>query len=227
MEERINKVNNKMLNGDDPVGAPQPAPEPQTAPQSSPVADYYQMQANAAQEASQRPTAYGSPAEMRQVVDALVKETAEKYYNAYKRQYDHLIDANDMNRAKQTANEYMMSHALPAVASLVETYGADAILNNKDALAKLDSIMLTGNGAGDGYTRAYLKQMYSQDLGSTGSVSDAEIVHGLRKAMGIANEGDIRSAIGLAKNLRERVDKGELSASPEDYAILVRATELR
>lgn len=228
LQERINKANNQMLTGDDPVGAPaQPSPQPQPeAPVPQPT-DYYQMQANAAQEASQRPTAYGSPAEMGQVVDNIVKESSEKYYNAYKHQYDHLVDANDMNGAKQMANEYMMYHALPVIASLVETYGVDALMNNKSALEKLDSIMLTGNGDGDGYTKAYLKQMYSQTLGTNESKSDIEVTRGLQKATGIANQGDIRSAVGIAKTLKEKIDRGELSASPEDYSRLVQATELR
>lgn len=228
LQERINKANNQMLTGDDPVGAPaQPAPQPQPeAPVPQPT-DYYQMQANAAHEASQRPTTYGSPAEMKQVVKELVDNTSEKYYNAYKHQYDHLVDANDMDSAKQMANEYMMYHALPVIASLVETYGADAIINSPGTLEQLDSIMLTGNGAGDGYTRAYIKQMYSQNLGTNGSKSDIEVTRGLQKATGIASQGDIRSAVGIAKTLKEKIDRGELSASSEDYSKLIQATELR
>lgn len=228
LQERINKANNQMLTGDDPVGAPaQTPPEPQPeAPMPQPT-DYYQMQANAAQQASQSPTAYGSPAEMGQVVDSMVKEASEKYYNAYKHQYDHLVDTNDMNGAKQLANEYMMHHALPIIASLVEMYGADALVNNKGALEKLDTIMLTGNGAGDGYTKAFLKKMYSQILGTRSSSSDAEVVRGLQKATGIAEQGDIRSAVGIAKGLKEKIDRGELSASPEDYSTLIRVTEVK
>lgn len=228
LQARINKANNSMVTGDDPVGAPSIAPqEAPEQPQMPQAHDYYQMQQNAAYEASQRPTAYGSPAEMGQVIDDMVTNTAEKYYNAYKNQYEHLIDANDYNGAKQMANEYMMYHGLPLVASLVEMYGADALINSRDALSKLDSIMLTGNGEGDGYTKAFLKQMYSQTLGTNGSTSDIEVTRGLQKAMGIADQGDIRSAVGLAKSLKEKIDRGELSASPEDYSMLVQATELR
>ena len=228
LQERINKANNQMLTGDDPVGAPaQPTLQPQPESSVPQPTDYYQMQANAAQEASKRPTAYGSPAEMKQVVKELTTNASEKYYNAYKHQYDHLIDANNINGAKQMANEYMMYHALPIIASLVETYGADAIINSPDTLEQLDSIMLTGNGSGDGYTRAYIKQMYSQNLGTNSSKSDIEVARGLQKATGIASQGDIRSAVGIAKTLKEKIDRGELSASPEDYSKLIQATELR
>ena len=228
LQARINKANNSMVTGDDPVGAPSIAPqEAPEQPQMPQAHDYYQMQQNAAYEASQHPTVYGSPAEMGQVIDDMVTNTAEKYYNAYKNQYEHLIDANDYNGAKQMANEYMMYHALPMIASLVEMYGADALMNSKGALDKLDSVMLTGNGEGDGYTRSFLKQMYSQNLGTNSSSSDIEVRRGIQKASGVADQGDIRSAVGLAKSLKERVDNGELSASPEDYSLLVKATELR
>lgn len=227
LQSRIARANNQMVSGDDLPEAPQMAPQPEMQPQMPQAQDYYQMQANAAYEASKRPTAYGSPAEMKQVVKELVGNASEKYYNAYKHQYDHLVDANDMNGAKQMANEYMMYHALPIIASLVETYGADAVINSPDTLEQLDSIMLTGNGAGDGYTRAYIKQMYSQNLGTNGSKSDIEVIRGLQKATGIASQGDIRSAVGMAKTLKEKIDRGELSASPEDYSKLVQATELR
>lgn len=189
--------------------------------------DYYQIQTNADKMASQRPTTYGSPAEVNQVVDDMVKETTEKYYNAYRNQYDHLIDANDPNGAKRTANEYMMQFALPMVASLVEMYGPEAILNNKNVISKLDNIMLTGNGSGDGYTRSYIKQMYTQSMGKQGSSSDAEVIRGIQQATSIADQGDVRGAVGLARSLKSRIDNGELSANAEDYNTLLRAAEVR
>ena len=185
--------------------------------------DYYQMKANDAQEASKKASSYGSPAEVNQVVDNMVSETAEKYFNAYNNQYQHLLDANDPNGAQRTADEYMMQYALPMVASLVEMYGVDSILNNKKALSKLDKVMLTGNGEGEGYTRAYLKQMYNQAMGAQGSFSDAEVVRGIQQATGIADRGDIRGAIGIAKSLKEKIDNGELSASESDYNTLITA----
>ena len=225
MQDRIEQVaKEELARAKEARRAAQEVPEQPPAPQAS---DYYQMQTNAAYEASKHPTAYGSPAEMKQVVKELVDNTSEKYYNAYKHQYDHLVDANDMNSAKQMANEYMMYHALPVIASLVETYGADAVINSPDTLEQLDSIMLTGNGAGDGYTKAYIKQMYSQNLGTNKSTSDIEVIRGLQRATGIANQGDIRSAVGMAKALKEKIDRGELSASSEDYSKLIQATELR
>lgn len=223
MQDRIEQVaKEELARAKEARKAAQEAPE--QAPSLQPQ-DYYQMQANAAYEASQRPTAYGAPAEMSQVVDEMAKDVEDHYYNAYNNQFQHLIDMNDNNGAQQTAQEYMMQYALPLVASLVEMYGADALLNNKNALSKLDSVMLTGNGAGDGFTESYLRQMHSQTLKTQGSQSDIEVVRGLRRAMGTASQSNIREAVAIARSLKNRIDKGELSASPEDYRTLLRVVE--
>ena len=84
-DEQIMSVTEEMFS----QAAPEPAEQPQTA---EPV-DYYQMQENAAYEASQKPTSYGSPAQIGKVVDKMVDEFKQTNYNMNKNQYDHLLDA--------------------------------------------------------------------------------------------------------------------------------------
>lgn len=214
-EKRIDEVNDMMLSD---------APEEPSQPQ--PI-DYYQMQENAAYEASQKPVAHGSPAKMGQIVDKMVEDFKQSRYNVAKNQYDHLLDADAKDQAEFMRQDYMTKNALPLVESLVDIYGVDAVLNNKDVLSKLDSIMITDNGSGDGYTKGYVKQMHKQQIGTQGSESDMEIMYGLSRVKQMADNDDIRGSVSEAKRLKDKVDRGELSASDDDYNLLLQVASYK
>ena len=203
------------------------APEPTEQPQTAEPVDYYQMQENAAYEASQKPTAYGSPAQIGKVVDKMVGDFKQEYYNVNKSAYDHYLDAEAKDKAEYLRQDYMNKSALPLVESLVEMYGVDAILNNKDALSKLDEVMITGNGSGDGYTKGYLKQMHKQQLGTQGSESDIEVTYGLSRIKQMASNDDIRGSVVEAQRIKEKIDNGELSASSGDYNLLLQVSSYK
>lgn len=207
--------------------SPQTSSEPsEGASQAQPI-DLYQAQRNAAYTASQKATAYGSPAQIGRVVDDIVDDFKQARYNVSINQYNHLKDANAPDQAEYMRQDYMVKNALPLVESLVETYGVDAILNNKDALKKLDEVMITGNGSGDGFTAAYLKQMHKQQLGSQPSTSDAEVTNALRKIRAMADNDDIRGSVTEAKRIKEKVDNGSLSASEDDYNLLLQVASYK
>lgn len=205
----------------------QTAPEPTEAPSQAQPVDYYQAQQNAAYEASQKPKTYGSPAQISQVVDEMVDDFKQEYYNVNKNAYDHYLDANAPDQAEYMRQDYMVKNALPLVESLVETYGVDAILNNKDALRKLDEVMITGNGSGDGFTKGYLKQMHGNQSSGSPSESDMEITYGLQKVRNMADSDDIRGSVNEAQRLKEKVDNGELSASENDYRMLLQVSSYK
>lgn len=204
-----------------------PAPEPSEQPQPAEPVDYYQMQENAAYEASQKPTAYGSPAQIGKIVDQMVDDFKQTRYNVSINQYNHLKDANASDQAEYMRQDYMTKNALPLVESLVEVFGVDALLNNKGALSKLDEVMITNNGAGDGFTKGYLEQMHKQQIGTQGSDSDMEVVYGLSKVKQMADNDDIRGSVTEAKRLKEKVDNGELSASSDDYNLLLQVSSYK
>ena len=204
-----------------------PAPEPSEQLQSAEPMDYYQMQENAAYEASQKPTAYGSPAQIGKVVDQMVNDFKQARYNVSINQYNHLKDANASDQAEYMRQDYMTKNALPLVESLVEMFGVDALLNNKGALSKLDEVMITNNGVGDGFTKGYLEQMHKQQIGTQGSDSDMEVVYGLSKVKQMADNDDIRGSVTEAKRLKEKVDNGELSASSDDYNLLLQVSSYK
>lgn len=219
IEKRIDAANNQMLSDDAPEA-------PGEASGAQPI-DYYQAQRNAAYNASQKATAYGSPAEVSRIVDNLVEDFKQSRYNVSINQYNHLKDVNAPDLAEYARQDYMTKNALPLVESLVEAYGVDAILNNKDALSKLDEVMITGNGSGDGFTAAYLKQMHSQQMGEQPSSSDMEVTNSLRKIRAMADNDDIRGSVGEAKRIKEKVDNGELSANADDYNLLLRVSSYK
>lgn len=218
-EKRIDQVNDQMLS----EGSSEPAEAPS---QAKPI-DYYQAQRNAAYEASQKVTAYGSPAQIGRIVGDMIKEFRQERYNVAMERYKHLIDANAKDQAEYMRQDYMVKNALPLVESLVETYGVDAILNNKDALSKMDEVMITGNGSGDGFTAAYLKQMHKQQMGGQPSQSDMEVTRALSKIRAMADSDDIRGSVTEAKRIKEKVDNGALSASEDDYSLLLQVSSYK
>lgn len=218
-EKRIDEVNDQMLS--------EGSSEPSEAPSQAQPIDLYQAQRNAAYTASQKATAYGSPAQIGRVVDSIVDDFKQEYYNVNKNAYDHYLDANAKDQAEYMRQDYMVKSALPLVESLVEAYGVDAILNNKDALSKLDEVMITGNGSGDGFTASYLKQMHKQQIGGQPSQSDAEVTNALRKIRAMADNDDIRGSVTEAKRIKEKVDNGSLSASEDDYNLLLQVSSYK
>lgn len=218
-EKRIDEVNDQMLSD-----GSQEAQEEPSVPQ--PI-DYYQAQRNAAHSASQKVTAYGSPAQIGRIVKNIVDGFKQTRYNVSINQYNHLKDANAKDQAEYMRQDYMVKNALPLVEGLVEMYGVDAILNNKDALSKLDEVMITGNGSGDGFTAAYLKQMHGQQMGGQPSPSDMEVTRALSKIRVMADSDDIRGSVTEAKRIKEKVDKGELSANENDYNLLLQVSSYK
>lgn len=218
-EKRIDEVNDQMLSDG--------SQEAQEEPSALQPIDYYQAQRNAAHSASQKVTAYGSPAQIGRIVEDMIKEFRQERYNVAMERYKHLIDADAKDQAEYMRQDYMVKNALPLAESLVETFGVDAILNNKDALKKLDEVMITGNGSGDGFTAAYLKQMHSQQMGGQPSPSDMEVARALSKIRAMADNDDIRGSVTEAKRIKEKVDRGELSASEDDYKMLLQVSSYK
>ncbi len=208
LQRRVDEVNKEMLIEDD---------ESQSEPEElqKPI-DFYQAQQNASYEASKRPRAYGSPAQMAIVVDKMLDNFRQEHYNISRNLYNHLMDVENRDNAEYLRQKYMTQEALPLVESFVETYGVDAVLNSPRVLKGLDSIMITPNGSGDGFTKAYLRQMHKGQAGEP-STSDAKLAYGMAKVRALADSDDIRGAVSMAKSLKKKVDEGELSASEKDY----------
>lgn len=216
LKQRMDKANEQMV-----VEASQ---EPAEGPQTSQPIDYYQAQQNSAYEASQSPTVHGSPAGLTKIVEKMVEDFKQSNYVADKDRYDYLTNNDARGPAETFRQNYLVSKFFPLVESIVENYSVDSLLNNPKALAELDSVAITPNGSGDGFTKGYIQQMHKGQLNNSPSQSDIEVKWQLMKARKMADDGDIRGGVSLAKRLKQKVDQGELSASEKDYETLMRAS---
>ena len=69
--------------------------------------------------------------------------------------------------------------------------------------------------------------MHKQQIGTQGSGSDMEVVYGLSRVKQMADNDDIRGSVSEAKRLKDKVDRGELSASDDDYSLLLQVSSYK
>lgn len=185
--------------------------------------DFYQAQKNVSDALSVRPRAYGAPAQLGIIVKRMVDDFRQTDYNVNRNQYNHLRDAEASQEAESLRQSYMTTEFLPLVESLVENYGVDAIVNSPTALAALDDVAITPNGQGDGFTKAYLQKMHEGQIGEA-SQSDVRVQFDLARARDMADKGNVRGGVQLARQIKQQVDEGRLSASSDDYKALSEAS---
>ena len=125
------------------------------------------------------------------------------------------------DRAEIMTRQYMEEKFLPAIEAVIHYTSPDELLNCKEALAVLDKMAL-GVGSKSGYTAAYVRQAYGDQLGKKQGESDPTVVSDIRRIRMLVDDDQMRTAIGLAKKLKTQIDDGEHMASPEDYALLGR-----
>ena len=77
-----------------------------------------------------------------------------------------------------------------------------------------------------GYSASYIRQAYGdllgKDIEDKFGASDPFVHEAIMRIKSLVFMDNIRSAVGLAKQTKERVDKGEHMASEDDYALLSR-----
>ena len=69
--------------------------------------------------------------------------------------------------------------------------------------------------------------MHDQQRGTQGSTSDMEVTYGLQKVKNMANNNDIRGSVNEAQRLKDKIDNGELSASDEDYQMVLQVSSYK
>jgi hypothetical protein len=125
------------------------------------------------------------------------------------------------DRAELRKVQYMEERFLPAVESVVDSTSPDEVLNCREALAAFDKMAL-GVGAMSGYTAAYIRQAYGDQLGMKRGGSDPTVSAEMARIKSLVANDQIRTAIGAASKLKKQIDNGEHMAEPEDYAVLGR-----
>lgn len=128
-------------------------------------------------------------------------------------------------RAELTAKQYMEDRFLPAVETIIRFSSPDELLNCKEALRILDKYAL-GTGSMSGYTASYVRSAYGdllgKDLDNRFDKSDPAISQMVMRVRVLSDKGDIRNAIGVAKQAKRQIDNGENMASEDDYELISR-----
>lgn len=151
---------------------------------------------------------------------AIVKGLAADFCSA-KRRYESSLRRGDMRIADIIASQYMHDVFLPAVEAMVRLNSADEMLGSPDMLKKLDEyVIVRGNSIGDGFTRAFIKSLYSDELGRGPVMSDSTVRDGIRDIELLLARGAVRTAVGRAEKLLKKIDAGQQIAIDDDYLIL-------
>lgn len=152
--------------------------------------------------------------------EAIVKGLATDFCSA-KRRYESNLQRGDTRIADVIASQYMHDTFLPAVEAMVRLNSVDEMLGSPDMLEKLDGyVIVRGNSAGNGFTRAFIKSLYSDELGRGPVMSDSTVRDGIRDIELLLARGAVRTAIGRAEKLLKKIDAGQQIAIDDDYLTL-------
>ncbi len=193
--------------------------------------DMYKQDVNKMRDESRRRRPRGSSP----VVLATTKATisgdgvpANGLAQAYKRAKEAVVALKvkgEPGRADLASKQYMEERFLPAVETIIRFSSPDELLNCKDALRELDKYAL-GVGSMSGYTASYVRSAYGdllgKDLDGRFDKSDPAISQMVMRIRILSDKGDIRNAIGVAKQAKKQVDDGKNMASEYDYDLISR-----
>lgn len=194
----------------------QPTPE---------LVDVYQQTQDRIYYVNQKAFPKGSSAGVAMAVNAVIDgHGAEGLALAYKRardDIDSLKERGERGRAELRRQQYMQEYFLPAVEIVINSTSPDEVLNSAKALSTLDKYALL-EGSGKGYTATYIRQAYGNQLGQKTGRSDHSVRSGVMRINALLDDGQVRAALGIANNLKKRIDNGEAIADDVDYDLIGR-----
>lgn len=119
---------------------------------------------------------------------------------------------------------YLEEKFLPVVEAIIMQTSPEDLYNSTSSLELLDKyVMLPFDTSGKGFTKQYIKTAYiDRGILSNNEKSSEELVDGIRKIRSYSSSADTRVAYLLAKKLKDKVDKGKLIATDDDYELLSR-----
>ena len=142
-------------------------------------------------------------------------------YAAAKRKHDLSLQRGDRMAARLSIAQYMQEDFLPAVEAVIRLNSADEVLNSSDILREMDELALVdGNESASGYTKAYVRSIYEDELGQGPSMSDSTVRCCMRDIDNLMQSGNIRTAVGKAEKMLKKIDAGQQIAIDDDYLIL-------
>ena len=155
------------------------------------------------------------------VIDGVGAEGLAHAFHEAKEDIDALRERGERGRAELMRQQYMQENFLPAVEIVVNSTSPDEVLNSKKALEELDKYVLL-EVAGKGYTATYIRQAYGNQLGQQEGRSDPSVRSDVMRINNMLDNGEIRTAVGIANKLKEKIDRGEAMADDIDYELIGR-----
>lgn len=222
LDARIDAANDKFLVGDE-ITAPDNHDAEEGNQQQLPV-DLADLMRRQRLKESQTPRPIGASPRVKADIEYVAKKL-EREYNMAKDTAKTLTANGDTARARMVQDQYMNDTFLPVLESLTHIVPADELMNASTSLDQLDKYVLTPGGSGAGYARAFLQQLYSDGSGRTEPRTDGFVEDAIRRVQWMVADGQIRTAVGLATKTKNAIDKGEHSASKDDYEVLQRVAE--
>ena len=194
------------------------------APISEPV-DIYQRNQDRIYEVNQKSYPKGSSAIVNMAVASVIDGAgAEGLARAYKRAKDDsesLKQQGERGRAELRRQQYMQEDFLPALEVVINSDSPDALLSNPKALEELDKYVLL-EGSGKGYSAQYTRQAYGNLLGQVKGRSDDSVRSGVRRINALLDNGDIRAALGVANDLKKKINEGRAESDDADFELISR-----
>lgn len=214
ISDRISQVNENILNGSvylDDVDTED--------------MDVYEDSRRKRRENAKKRFPKGSSALVKAVTQSVINgDGAEGLSMAYKRaknDSEYYKDKGEKDRQEIAKQQYMEEHFIPAIEVVVNYTSPDELLNCSEALKALDKYAL-GVGRTAGYTAAYVRQAYGDQLGQVNGKSDAVVIDEVRRIKKLADKGEIRVAVGIASRIKKQIDNGDRMADDDDYALIGR-----
>lgn len=193
--------------------------------QSNEPVDIYQQTQDRIESVNQKAFPKGSSYAVNMATDTVIDghgaEGLAKAYNRIKDDVDALKARGERGRADLMRQQYMQEHFLPAVEIVVNSTSPDEVLNSEKVLDELDKYVLL-EGAGRGYTASYIRQAYGNVLGQKEGRSDASVRSSMMRINSLLDDGQNRTAYGIASKLKEKIDRGDAQASDDDYELIGR-----
>lgn len=155
------------------------------------------------------------------VIDGVGAEGLAHAYHEAEEDIDTLKERGERGRAEVRRNQYMQEYFLPAVEIVVNSTSPDEVLNSKRALDMLDKYALL-EGSGKGYTAAYIRQAYGNQLGQQTGRSDHSVRSDVMRINAMLDSGQIRTAVGVANKIKDKIDRGDAMADDIDYELISR-----
>lgn len=181
------------------------------------LTDIYQERRRESIRTSPR-SSYGSRPYTRKIMEQINNGPVKQAFKKAQADIEYLESIDDKQRADVVRQQYMEDYYMPAVDAAVRLGSRQDVLSSKEILDNLDSLVLLKGIRGQGYTASLVANLYEE--GEAPSISDIDVQNALKDIVRHCNSGEIGVAVGLAKRIKERVDRGGDVAIPEDYELI-------